>query len=101
VIFGRLLTTRRALLWRTAAEAPRAEGIGMSAVILIAAVIVVVMAVVLLKVRSNKRRATSHHIGLPELGVLVEGGRAYRRWRSTHERRGITPVAAAAWILGN
>jgi hypothetical protein len=52
----------------------------MSVVIVIAAVIVIVAVAVPLSVRASKRRATSHHIGLPELGALskaanqTEGG---------------------------
>ena len=42
----------------------------MFVVIVIAAVIVVVTVAVPLSVRANRRRAASHHIGLPELGSL-------------------------------
>jgi hypothetical protein len=72
----------------------------MSAVILIAAVIVGVTAVVLLNLRLNKRRAASHHIGLPALGSLLKAERTRRR-RSAPEDRGGTVFAAAAGILSN
>jgi Flp pilus assembly protein TadB len=42
----------------------------MSVVIVITAVIVIVAVAVLLTMRASRRRATSHHIGLPELGSL-------------------------------
>ena len=42
----------------------------MSVVIVIAAVIVIVAVAVPLSMRASRRRATSHHIGLPELGSL-------------------------------
>ena len=42
----------------------------MSVVIVIAAVIVIVAVAVRLSVRASRRRATTHHIGLPELGSL-------------------------------
>jgi hypothetical protein len=42
----------------------------MSVVIVITAVIVIVAVAVLLSMRASRRRATSHHIGLPELGSL-------------------------------
>jgi hypothetical protein len=42
----------------------------MSVVIVIAAVIVIVAVAVPLSRRASRRRAASHHIGLPELGSL-------------------------------
>jgi LPS O-antigen subunit length determinant protein (WzzB/FepE family) len=42
----------------------------MSVVIVITAVIVIVAVAVLLSMLASRRRATSHHIGLPELGSL-------------------------------
>jgi hypothetical protein len=42
----------------------------MSVVIVIAAVIVIVAVAMPLSMRASRRRATSHHIGLPELGSL-------------------------------
>jgi hypothetical protein len=59
----------------------------MSVVIVITAVIVIVAVAVLLSMRASRRRATSHHIGLPELGSFVKGGGPNRRWRSAHECR--------------
>ena len=56
----------------------------MSVVIVIAAVIVMVAVAVPLSMRARKRRATSHHIGLPELGSL-----RHTDAEQAHEGRGV------------
>lgn len=67
----------------------------MSVVIVIAAVIVIVAVAVPLSRRASRRRAASHHIGLPELGSLskaanqTDGGVRHTDAEQAHEGRGV------------